>query len=80
MSRLLHQREEFNLQNARARAAGCSNLLPDIPIAERFQGPTSYFETPVTVHGWQWSTTFGRWSALLTFANGWHGFSYPAPE
>lgn len=35
-------------------------------------------ELPVAVHGYQWSTTFGRWGALVTFADGWHGYTYPA--
>lgn len=35
------------------------------------------FETPVAIHGWQWSTTFGQWGALVTFANGWRGYTYP---
>lgn len=36
--------------------------------------------TPERVHGWQWSSDFSCWSALVTFADGWHGFTYPVPE
>lgn len=51
--------------------------LPDIPAAEYFQHNMAGYEKPVEIHGWQWSSTFGKWSALVTFANGWHGFTYP---
>lgn len=52
-----------------------------IPNAERFQSGTGYgYEKPTHVHGWQWSTTFNRWSALVTFENGWHGFTWPDPK
>jgi hypothetical protein len=37
------------------------------------------YEVPAEIHGWEWSTTFGRWSALVTFADGWHGFTWPQP-
>jgi hypothetical protein len=52
-----------------------------IPDAKRFQSGTGYgFEKPTSIHGWQWSPTFGRWSALVTFADGWNGFTWPEPE
>lgn len=52
-----------------------------IPDAERFQSGTGYsYEKPTAIHGWQWSTGFRRWSALVTFANGWHGFTWPEPK
>lgn len=34
-------------------------------------------ERPVEIHGWQFSVTFNRWSALVTFADGWHGWTWP---
>lgn len=34
------------------------------------------YEKPITVHGYEWSDTFGKWSVLATFADGWHGFTY----
>lgn len=34
-------------------------------------------EKPVALDRWSWSTTFGRWSRLVTFADGWHGYTYP---
>jgi len=68
----LVQRDEWN-----NRTTKDSLSLPDIPEAELFQCGTGSYAAPVEVHGWQWSTTFGRWSALCTFADGWHGFTYP---
>jgi hypothetical protein len=51
-----------------------------IPEATKFQHGRGYgYEEPAEVHGWQWSNDFGRWSALVTFADGWHGFTYPSP-
>lgn len=51
-----------------------------IPDARRFQHNETYgYEEPKEIHGWEWASTFGRWSALVTFANGWRGFTYPAP-
>lgn len=52
---------------------------PPIPEGvELFQHKLGY-EKPTKIHGWEWSTTFGKWSALVTFADGWHGFTYPKP-
>ena len=34
-------------------------------------------EIPLEVHGWWWSVTFGRWTALVTFSDGWHGWTWP---
>lgn len=49
-----------------------------IPDCNRFQNhQTGGFEVATEVHGWQWSITFRRWSALVTLADGWHGFSFP---
>ena len=44
--------------------------------AEEYQHFYGY-EKPVSLGAWSWSTTFGRWSRLVTFADGWHGYSYP---
>lgn len=44
--------------------------------AELYQHNRGY-EKPVELGEWQWSTTFGRWSRLVTFVDGWKGFSYP---
>ena len=35
------------------------------------------YEKPIKLGGWSWSTTFGRWGRLVTFADGWYGFTYP---
>lgn len=52
---------------------------PSIPEdVELFQHRNGYAK-PETVHGWEWSYTFGKWSALVTFADGWNGFTYPRP-
>ena len=50
-----------------------------IPDQTVFQNQSYGYEKPLEVHGWQWNTTFNRWSALVTFADGWTGFTYPAP-
>jgi hypothetical protein len=47
-----------------------------IPVSDKFlNGLTA--ERPVAVWGWEWSTTFQRWTALVTFRSGWTGFTYP---
>ncbi len=48
-----------------------------IPDAKRFQTPRDGWQEPVTLHGWNWSDTFHRWGALVTFADGWHGWTWP---
>lgn len=49
-----------------------------IPDATNFQHHRNFgYEKPTVVHGWQWSTTFGRWGAVVTFADGWHGRTWP---
>lgn len=48
-----------------------------IPEAELFQHPSAAPQKPVELLGWDWSVTFGRWSALVIFADGWHGYTYP---
>ena len=72
MSNLL-QREAYNARRD-------SMSYPPIPDAKLFLHNGYAYERPVEIHGWEWSTTFGKWSALVTFADGWHGFSYPKPE
>lgn len=47
--------------------------------AELYQHNYGY-EKPVALDRWEWSSTFGRWSRLVTFADGWHGFTYPKVE
>lgn len=47
-----------------------------IPDSEFFQNKKGGKEKPVTVHGWQYSQTFKQWQALVTFASGWHGFTW----
>lgn len=67
------------ITNWEAYNAGRDELsYPPIPgDAKLFQNQRYGYEEPTSIEGWQWSTTFGRWSALVTFADGWHGFTYP---
>jgi hypothetical protein len=67
---MLLQREAYN-----ARRDSLS--YPPIPEAELFLNQSYGYEKPVKVHGWDWSVTFGRWSALVDFENGWHGWTFP---
>lgn len=46
--------------------------------ATHFQRHYSY--EPATVLKWEWSTTFGRWGALVRFADGAEIYTYPRPE
>jgi hypothetical protein len=34
------------------------------------------WERPTVLGEWAWSVDFGRWSRLVTFKDGWHGYSY----
>lgn len=47
-----------------------------IPDATLFQDGIVY-AVPSEVHGWQWSETFGCWSAFVTFKSGWTGWTFP---
>lgn len=63
---------------------GADQLMKDgygkIPDAEMFQHHRTFgYEVPAEVHGWEWSTTFNRWRALVTFKDGWKGVTSPAP-
>ena len=35
------------------------------------------YEMPAWVSAWQWRGEYQRWSALVTFYDGWTGWSYP---
>jgi hypothetical protein len=48
-----------------------------VPFKDEFQNERGAYEVPHFIHGWAWSETFGRWTALVTFNSGWHGFTYP---
>ena len=75
---MLVQRDEWNSRPEVVR--GKCEYGP-IPAAERFYEGSGYgYKVPTEVHGWQWSSTFWRWSALVTFDNGWRGFTWPEPE
>lgn len=52
-----------------------------IPDTDLFQDHKGYgYRKAEIIHGWQWSVTFNRWSALVTFPDGWRGYTYPKPE
>ena len=49
---------------------------------ERVKGATLFlnkfgYEKPIEFLGWSWSNTFWSWSALVVFADGWRGYTYP---
>lgn len=51
--------------------------IPNLRPGAAFQhGGHGGAAVPLRVHGWAWSTTFGRWSALVDFHD-WHGYTYP---
>jgi hypothetical protein len=53
------------------------NTMPPMPPAGMEFQKGYGAEIPAAFHRWEWNCTFGRWSGLVTFADGWHGFSYP---
>ena len=65
----MKQREEFNAKRDQFS-------YPPIPDSELFFTGWGY-EKPAIVHGWDWSTTFNKWGALVTFDNGTRVFTYP---
>lgn len=48
-----------------------------IPQSKEFQNMRYGYEIPKKIHGWAWSTTFGRWTALVTFKDGTKTWTYP---
>lgn len=51
-----------------------------IPAAIEFQHHVSMgYERPLEIHGWCWSETFRCWGAIVTFADGWRGLTWPRP-
>ena len=73
---MLIQREKYNAKQMKIMGIP---RYPDIPDGVEFQHKYGY-EIPRKVYGWEWSTTFGKWSALVLFQDGWYGFSYPKPK
>lgn len=59
---------------------GADKIMKDaygkIPDSKEFQKGYGY-EIPKKVHGWEWSTIFGRWTALVTFKDGSQTWTYP---
>jgi hypothetical protein len=52
------------------------SYLPKPESATEYQHSWG-FEKPVNLGEWQWSTTFGRWGRIVTFADGWTGYTWP---
>lgn len=74
---MLFQRDAWN---ARAEVVEGRCEWGPIPGARKFLRGDQYgYEEPKEIHGWQWSVTFGKWTALVTFHNGWHGWTWPEP-
>ena len=73
---MIVQREQWNASPEVAQGRDPWGLIPG---GDRFLNRMGY-EAAQEVHGWEWATTFGRWSALVTFRDGWHGFTYPEPQ
>lgn len=48
--------------------------IPDDALFQTFDGGCA---RPEVIHGWQWSATFRRWCALVVFAGGQRGFTFP---
>jgi len=48
-----------------------------IPDSKEFQNNRYGFEKPKKLHGWAWSDTFHRWTALVTFKDGTKTWTYP---
>lgn len=64
---------------------GADDLLREtygrIPEATEFQDHHGYgYVTAKTIHSWSWSNTFNRWYALVTFDDGWKGWTWPKPN
>jgi hypothetical protein len=55
---------------------GEMTTYPDKPKSELYYHNYGY-EKPVALGKWDWSTTFNRWGRIVTFSDGWHGFTYP---
>ena len=68
----MYQKEKFN-------ASRDDLSYPPIPDAELFFTGWGY-KKPSIVHGWDWSTTFNRGGALVTFEDGLEVFTYPKIE
>ena len=64
---------EFEVRQA---AADKANAYPEKPTSELYQHNYGY-ERPTELGAWSWSVTFGRWSRLVTFSDGWHGYTFP---
>jgi hypothetical protein len=70
-------REKEQTESRKRRFAERFGPYPPKPeSATEYQHNYGY-ETPTALGEWQWSTTFGRWGRIVTFADGWNGFTYP---
>lgn len=67
--------ENFLRESVRGMLAQYS-YPPRPECAKLYQSATGY-AVPVELGAWSWSSTFGRWGRIVTFADGWHGYTYP---
>lgn len=42
-------------------------------------GEAGHWRMPRVLHGWHWTAPNGPWRALVTFPDGWTGFTSPMP-
>lgn len=49
---------------------------PPIPYATHFLN-NKYGYDKATVRQWEWSVTFGRWGAFVTFEDGYQCYTWP---
>jgi hypothetical protein len=66
-----------NPNHTAAQFEGTEYGVPVAPAGDLFQGAWYGYEPITEFHGWEWSCTFNRWRGLVTFADGWHGFTSP---
>jgi hypothetical protein len=53
---------------------------PDIPAPYLGEFQKNYgYEKPVEILHWEWRSDYGRWGALVRFADGWRGITAPRP-
>lgn len=64
---------------ARRREAEKAIGYPDKPTGVELYQYHYGYEKPISLGEWCWSSTFGRWARIVTFADGWTGVTYPKP-
>lgn len=54
-----------------------TNAYPPPPEGVKLFQHHYGWRKPIQIHQWGWSNDFNRWRALVTFADGWYGWTYP---